>query len=278
MGTYDKWIGTTERVEDEIRLTPAQAMLATLDDRENTLANGAALPPMWHWLYFLPRAPQSAIGPDGHPRRGEFMPPIELPRRMFAGARLKFPQPLIIGKPAERIGAIRAVAEKQGQTGPLVFVTVGYEIRQDGRVCIEEEQDIVYRDAGGKTPAPAAAPMPAPPAGAWTRTVTPDPVLLFRYSALTFNGHRIHYDRTYATEVEGYPGLVVHGPLTATLLVELARRHAGRPVKGFSFRARAPLFNLAPFRVQGVPMGDAVELEAIGPDGRPAMTAAVDLA
>ena len=277
MGTYESWIGKTERVTDEIRLTPALAMLATLDDTETKLANGAALPPMWHWLYFLPRAPQSKIGPDGHASRGEFMPPVTLPRRMFAGARLRFPHPLAIGKTAERLGTITAIAEKQGQTGPLVFVTVRYEFHQDGRVCVEEEQDIVYRGEGGRTPAPAVAPLPPAPQGAWTRVVTPDPVLLFRYSALTFNGHRIHYDRTYATEVEFYPGLVVHGPLTATLLIELVRRNAKRPVTGFSFRARAPLFDLAPFRVQGVATGDTVELEAIGPDGKPSMTATADL-
>ncbi len=277
MGAYDSWTGKTEHVADEIRLTPALAMLATLDDTETRLENGSALPPMWHWLYFLPRAPQSKIGPDGHASRGEFMPPVTLPRRMFAGARLRFTHPLLIGKPAERIGTIGAIAEKQGQTGPLVFVTVRYEIKQDGRTCIEEEQDIVYRGEGGRTPAPAVAPLPSAPEGAWTRLVTPDPVLLFRYSALTFNGHRIHYDRTYATEVEGYPGLVVHGPLTATLLIELARRHAKRPVAGFSFRAKAPLFDLAPFRVQGVPAGDKVELEAIGPDGKPSMNAVAEL-
>src|SRR5690606_24135017 len=196
--------------------------------------------------------PQSKIGPDGHASRGEFMPPVTLPRRMFAGARLRFPHPLAIGKPAERVGTIGPIAEKHGQTGPLVFVTVRYEFRQDGRVCVEEEQDIVYRGEGGRTPAPAVGPLPPAPEGAWARVVTPDPVLLFRYSALTFNGHRIHYDRTYATEVEGYPGLVVHGPLIATLLLDLLRREMPRAgVCRFEFKALRPLFDIHRFAVCG---------------------------
>ncbi len=173
---------------------------------------------------------------------------------------------------------IRAVSQKPGRSGTLAFVTVGYTIRQDGHVCIEEEQDIVYREPGAPIPAPATPPeLPPPPAGAWSRTVRPDPVLLFRFSALTFNGHRIHYDRPYATEVEGYPGLVVHGPLTAVLLMELVRRNAGRRVRAFSFRGLAPLFDLAPFRVTGLASGDKVALEALGPDGKPAMSATAEL-
>lgn len=278
---YDSWIGRAESVEDVIALAPARAMLATLDDNETRLGLGDALPPMWHWLYFHSYAPQSAIGPDGHPARGSFMPPVELPRRMFAGARLRFPGALRLGERAEKTATITAISEKQGESGKLVFVAVTNRFSQGGKVCVEEDMDIVYRAAGGTTPAPKAlareAMKPVPP-GAWSREVAPDPVLLFRYSALTFNGHRIHYDRAYAMGEEGYPGLVVHGPLTATYLAELPRRNSRRPIAGFSFRARGPLFDGQPFRVQGTPKGDTVALEAIGPDGQQAMTGEVTLA
>jgi 3-methylfumaryl-CoA hydratase len=274
---FAEWIGRTETVGDFIAPAPAQAAAAMLDDTESRLQDGAALPPLWHWFYFLPKAPASRIGPDGHPQRGGFLPPIPLPRRMFAGARLSFAAPLVIGRPARREGVIRAVSQKTGRSGTLAFVTVGYTIRQDGRVCVEEEQDIVYREPGAPVPAPQPAPLPPAPEGAVSRVIEPDPVLLFRFSALTFNAHRIHYDRPYATGVEGYPGLVVHGPLTAVLLMELVRRNIGRPVRAFSFRGQAPLFDLAPFRISGITGGDTVELEALGPDGKPAMNATAEL-
>ena len=275
---WAQWIGRTETVEDVVALSPAAAAAATFDDTDTPFAAGSPLPPLWHWFYFLPKAPRSKIGDDGHPQRGGFLPPIPLPRRMFAGARLSFPAPLLIGRPARREGVIASVSEKSGRTGTLAFVTVRYLISQDGRVCVEEEQDIVYREPGAAVPAPVPAPWPPAPPGAWTREITPDPVLLFRFSALTFNGHRIHYDRPYASDVEGYPGLVVHGPLTAVLLMELVRRKADRPVARFSFRGLAPLFDLAPFRLVGVANDAVVVLEALGPDGRQAMEATAELA
>jgi 3-methylfumaryl-CoA hydratase len=274
---FADWLGRQERLEDTVTLAPVQAMLATLDHAGRDPAAGDPLPPLWHWLYFLPKAPASRIGSDGHPQRGGFLPPVELPRRMFAGARLTFHRPLVIGRPASRIGTIKSIAEKSGGSGSLVFVTVAYRIEQDGTLCVEEEQDIVYRGPGGKVPAPVPAPPPEPPPGAWTRTVAPDPVLLFRFSALTFNAHRIHYDRDYATTEEGYPGLVVHGPLTAMLLLDLVGRHSARPVAAYQFRGKAPLFDLAPFHLIGRPEGDGVALEAIGPDGIPAFAATATL-
>ncbi len=275
--SFAEWIGNTDTVEDHIGLFPAQALAATLDDA-TAFEPGAPLPPVWHWFYFLPKAPQSKLGPDGHPERGGFMPPIELPRRMFAGARMRFHQPLVIGQPARRDAEILKVSQKTGRTGTLAFVTVGYKIHQDGALCIEEEQDIVYREPGAPVPAPEVVELLPPPAGAWTRTVTPDPRLLFRFSALTFNAHRIHYDRPYATGEEGYPGLVVHGPLTAILLMELVRHNAGRPATGFSFRGQAPLFDLAPFRLTATPAdNNMVELEAHGPNGKVAMSATAEL-
>jgi len=278
-GRYADWIGNTESADDDITLAPALAAAATLDDTASAFEAGSALPPLWHWFYFLPKAPQSKLGTDGHPQRGGFMPPIELPRRMFAGARLRFLKPLVIGKPARREATILDVSEKSGASGTLAFVTVAYRFIQDGAECLVEEQDIVYREPGAPVPAPEQAELPPLPAGARSRTIVPDPRLLFRFSALTFNGHRIHYDRDYTMNEEGYPGLVVHGPLTAVLLMELVRHNADRPATGFAFRGRAPLFDLAPFRLVGVPGDDgSVALEAQGPDGKTAMTATAELA
>ncbi|MEO5373840.1 MAG: acyl-CoA dehydrogenase [Alphaproteobacteria bacterium] len=275
---YADWIGSTEHREEDITLTPTHALLATLDDTTTVLANGDKLPPLWHWLYFLPRAPMSQVGSDGHAKRGGFLPPVALPRRMFAGARMKFPDRLVIGRPATRDGEVISVSEKKGGTGTLVFVTVRYRIHQDGRLCVEEEQDIVYREPGGKVPAPVeVADVPRGAEGAWVKKITPDPVLLFRFSSLTFNSHRIHYDRPYATGEENYPGLVVHGPLTALLLMDLVRNNASRPVVGYSFRGRSPLFDLNAFHLIGKPSGDKVELEAQGPDGTAALTATAEL-
>jgi 3-methylfumaryl-CoA hydratase len=276
---WQPWIGRTESVEDDISAAPVRAVLATLDDSETRLAAGDPLPPVWQWFYFLPTTPQAGLGPDGHPNRGGFMPPIEMPRRMFAGARMRFHKPLILGRPARREAVIRQVSEKPGRTGPLGFVTVAYTFLQDGAVCIEEEQDIVYREPGVPVPRPDPKPLPPLAAGVHAQTITPDPTLLFRFSALTFNAHRIHYDRPYATHVEGYPGLVVHGPLTAILLMELVRRAIARPVAAFEFRGRAPLFDLYPFRVTALPADPAgtVALEAMGPDGVVAMTATATL-
>jgi len=277
MDDFGTWIGRTETVEDDISPAPALAAAATLDDTTTQLGKGAALPPLWHWFYFLPKAPQSRLGDDGHPQRGGFMPPIPYPRRMFAGARLRFHRPLAIGQPARREGVIRNVVQKSGRSGSLAFVTVGYSVYQQGELCIDEEQDIVYREPGPPVPAPQPIDLPPVPAGAWARIVAPDTRLLFRFSALTFNAHRIHYDRPYAIGEEGYPGLVVHGPLTAIMLLELVRHNAARPIVGFSFRGQAPLFDLAPFRLVAAPAGERVELEAQGPDGKTALTATAEL-
>lgn len=270
---FGAWIGRTESLEEDIGLAATLAAAATVDDSETRFAAGTALPPLWQWFYFLPRAPQSRLGDDGHPQRGGFIPPIPYPRRMFAGARMQFHRPLIIGKPARREGVIRDIAQKSGRSGALAFVTVGYQFFQDGELCIDEEQDIVYREPGPPVPAPQPIALPPPPESAWLRLVDPDSRLLFRFSALTFNAHRIHYDRQYAIEEEGYPGLIVHGPLTAILLMELVRHHSGRPVARFSFRGQAPLFDLAPFRLLAIPGENSVSMEAQAPDGKTALTA-----
>ncbi|MCC6472382.1 MAG: MaoC family dehydratase N-terminal domain-containing protein [Burkholderiales bacterium] len=234
------------------------ALNATLDYPPIAVQPGTPLPPLWHWLYFLPLHRQSEIGPDGHARRGGFLPPVPLPRRMWAGSQLEFRAPLRVGDTVERTSTIAEVTEKEGRSGRLVFVKVRHELRREGSAepAIVEFHDIVYRDApklGDAEPKP----QPAPAHAAWRREIVPDEVLLFRYSALTFNGHRIHYDRRYVTEVEGYPGLVVHGPLIATLLLDLLRRNApAAEVSAFRFRAVRPLFDLNPLRLGGRPRED----------------------
>ncbi|MEO8808071.1 MAG: MaoC family dehydratase N-terminal domain-containing protein, partial [Burkholderiaceae bacterium] len=234
-----------------------------------------------HWLYFLPIAPMSAVGTDGHPTRGGFLPPVPLPRRMWAASRLVFHRPLQVGDTLTRVSEITDVQLKEGKSGPLVFVKLMHTVMSsDGATAITEEQDIVYRDDPNPGDAPAAA-KPAPPDADWCRELQPDPVLLFRYSALTFNGHRIHYDRPYATSVEGYPGLVVHGPLIATLLIDHLRRHLPEAtVARFEFRALRPLFDGAPFMLNGQPApdGHSVRLWARDAGGALCMEASAALA
>jgi len=270
---FRQWIGRTEQVDDPLSRVQAQAVQAMLDEPGAPLVDGDELPLPWHWFHFLPRTPQAGLDTDGHPRRGGFLPPIPYPRRMFAGARMQAYRPLRVGVPAVREGTIRDVVMKSGKSGALAFVTVAYRFQQDGLLCLEEEQDIVYREPGAAVAAPSPVALPPPPAGAWSRTLQPDSRLLFRFSALTFNAHRIHYDRGYAMTVEGYPGLVVHGPLTAALLLQLVRHATARPVATFSFRGVAPLFDLGPIRLLGRPADGGVELEAQGPDGAAALLA-----
>jgi 3-methylfumaryl-CoA hydratase len=282
MGSIDidhlrQWIGRRETHTDLVTASPAAALAATLDRDDAS----SVLPPLYHWLYFLPVVPLSGVGPDGHPARGGFLPPVPLPRRMWAGSRLAFHRPLHIGYSVKRSSEITDVQLKQGKGGALVFVKVKHAVSAHaGLAAITEEQDIVYR-ADPKPEDPLPPPKPAPSEAARRREVRPDPVLLFRYSALTFNGHRIHYDRPYATGVEGYPGLVVHGPLVATLLVDLVRRH--RPdaaLTGFQFRALRSLFDGAPFELCGEPSADgrSVSLWARDGDGALCVEASATLA
>ncbi len=243
------WVGRTETRDDLVTAAPLAAMAATLDAAAPPAGN--AVPPLWHWCYFLPVARQSELGPDGHPKRGGFLPPVELPRRMWAGGRLAFARPLMVGERVTRTSRIASVEAKGGRTGPLVFVTVHHDYASEQGHAIHEEHDIVYREMPAASAVPAVPPL-APGNEGYAREIVPDPVLLFRYSALTFNGHRIHYDRDYVTQVEGYPGLVVHGPLIATLLLDLLRRQQpGARVAAFEFRAVSPLFDIDAFRVCG---------------------------
>jgi 3-methylfumaryl-CoA hydratase len=268
------WTGRQEVREDVVTPVPVAALAATLDRDDPAPAPGTPLPPLWHWLYFLPLHRQSELGPDGHAKRGGFLPPVPLPRRMWAGGRFDFRRPLRVGDAIRRTSTVADVGLKEGRTGPLVFVLVRHEIATGEGVALVEEHDIVYRDLP-EAAETAPAPRPARTDAAWRRDIHPDDVLLFRYSALTFNGHRIHYDRRYVTEVEGYPGLVVHGPLLATLLADLVRRHTAAPMTAFRFRAVRPLFDVAVFAVCGTPSPDGrrVELWARGADGFLAMQA-----
>jgi 3-methylfumaryl-CoA hydratase len=274
--SFDAWVGRSETSADRVTEAPVRLMQATLDAADVGVMP-PRLPPLWHWLYFLPGERQSNIGPDGHARRGGFLPPITLPRRMWAGGRLQFLRPLGVGEPIQRVSTIKSIQSKSGRSGQLVFVTVLHEISNAGGVAIREEHDIVYREA----PAPGAAapqPVPAPTGEQFGHTVTPDPMLLMRYSALTFNGHRIHYDRPYVMQEEGYPGLVVHGPLIATLLMEALRHaHPDKTIRSFEFKAVSPLFDIAPFTVNGKLEGGTASLWARGPEGQLAMQARAEV-
>lgn len=252
MDQYHSWIGKTETSTDLISANPANGLAATLDREVCSFADGHPLPPLWQWLYFLPSARQSTLAADGHPRKGVFLPPIELPRRMWAGSRIKFHQPLPVGCSASKTSTIKSIQFKEGRSGKLAFVCVEHEITGEAGLAISEQQDIVYRDNPSAN-APNPKPVKAPNEEDYSLTVEPDPVLLFRYSALTFNGHRIHYDRDYATQIEGYPGLIVHGPLLATYLLEMmARQYPNSTVTEFEFKAVSPVFDEGSFVVCGL--------------------------
>ncbi len=271
---YDAWVGREEERTERVLVPAVQAMAAALD-LETAPEPGQPLPPGWQWLFFNPVVRRSGLGVDGHPQRGGFLPPIELPRRMWAGSRIRYLADVPIEAKATRRSLIQKVENKVGKRGSLWFVTVEHRISCDGKLCITEEQDIVYRDATPPGAAPAAKPEPYEGQAQWGQDFKPDTTLLFRYSALTFNGHRIHYDQSYARDEEGYLDLVVHGPLTATLLQRFAlERGGGQPLASFDFRGVSPLFVGRPFRLEGREAENgALSLWARGPDGELAMSA-----
>lgn len=266
------WIGRSETTHDVIARGPFDRLAAMLDrDPE-----GAVIPPMGHLLCFLPQAKQAEIGPDGHPLRGGIVPPIDLPMRMAAGSRIAFHAPIPFGADVKRVSTIANVSEKTGRTGRLAFLTLRHDIFAGDTLCVTDEADIVFREKSGNA-------QPLPPGeqrdAQVSRTIDPTAALLFRFSALTYNAHRIHYDRDYAMNVEGYPGLVVHGPLLATLLVDHFRRH--RPhdnLATFTFRAQRPVFDLAPFTVNLVDTGSGADVWAADADGYIAMAGRIEVA
>ena len=251
-----EWIGKTETARDVIDSERARALQATLD-REPLLRDGDALPPLWHWLYFWTTVPRSGLGRDGHPALGGFLPPVGAARRMWAGSRVRWPGRLLLGEQAQRTSSILDVVLKTGRTGRLVFVTVRHEISGSAGLAIVDEHDIVYREDTGAGVSGRAGEQ-APANATYSRSIQADTTMLFRYSALTFNGHRIHYDRDYATRVEGYNGLVVHGPLLATWMADLAAcSRPDRPMAEFEFRGHRPVIDTNLFSVCGTTRGDA---------------------
>jgi 3-methylfumaryl-CoA hydratase len=267
--SYKSYVGRSTSETDTVGAHVAARMAATLDRPHS----GAALAPMRHYGLFLTGVPTQALGPDGHPPRGEFMPPVRLPRRMFAGSDIRFLNPLLIGLEVTRVSRIAAVDHRRGKTGDLVFVRVAMTLSQQGRLCLEEEQTIVYRGDGARVPAVAAAEWAPLKSGEVSEDWRPGTVELFRYSSATFNSHRIHYDLPYTAGVEGYPGLVVHGPLTATRLCDFAAKLAGREPARFTFRGEAPTFVDQPVRLVGRMDGDTCTLRAERADGVTAMSA-----
>ena len=274
MPDFAEWIGRRRSHHAVLDPWPSSAFHASTASPAPPVTG--ELPLLWHWLYFLEAPQRSQQGEDGHPRKGDFFPPIDQPRRMFVGARTRAHRPLMIAAEAELEETILACAAKSGASGEMTMLTVGYQYRQARTLCVEEERDFMY------LPARAVAEQEsrpenevAIPPAQWSWDVPTDPVLLFKFSALTFNGHRIHYDRDYARDVEAYPGLVVQGPLTALLLAELARDRLGRPLTEFSFRARAPLYVGDLLRLRGDPESGEhpIQLVAYRPDGKLAMTA-----
>ena len=249
---------------------PAAAFAALLERPAPPLADGDPLPSGWHVLTFLDRPATADLGEDGHPRDGHFLPPLPHRRRMIAGGRLAVTAPLRVGAAATRTSSLAGCSVREGRSGPLLLVTVRSEYRSGGALLVTEEQDVVYRSQeAGSSPAPAGAGSPAVEGGHAVELV-PDEALLFRFSALTYNAHRIHYDRPYATGVEGHPGLVVHGPLLALLMLEVVRRHApDRSVTSFAHRLVRPAYSGTPVRATGRSDGDRVELSA-GAVGAPA--------
>jgi 3-methylfumaryl-CoA hydratase len=269
------WIGRQECVRDPMPPFPAAALAATLD-RDDAYVPGDPLPALWHWVYLLERHKTSELQTNGHVRHGGFLPPMPLPRRMFAGARLRFERPLRLGVEAERVATIRNIQLKRGASGPLIFMALRNEIRSAEGTALIEDQDIVYR-------APALAPEAPPTARreeaqpVWVREVEANEILLFRYSALIFNAHRIHWDRPYATKQEHYPGLIVHGQLIATWLADLVRRHSERPLRAFRFRSLRALLEHSRCRLCGVPGPDGVKLWAEDAQGGVVMDAFAEL-
>ncbi len=273
------WIGQRETDVDYITIPSVYRLGATLDREDAMPSAGDDLPIGWHSILFPRVVRQSQIGPDGHPKRGDFLPPVPLPRRMFAGKRIRFQAPLKVGDEVRRVSTIKDVTLKHGRTGQMVFVTVQTDISSPRGLAVTEEQDIVYR--GEPEPGAAApAPQPAPGKAVWSNTVTPDQVMLFRYSALTFNGHRIHYDHPYVTEVEKYPNLVMNGGLTTLLVFELARAHAKTPVAFWSSRNVRPLFVNRAITLCGEPSpdGKTAKLWAQDDTGALALSATAEFA
>jgi len=275
---FSPWIGKSETEQGVVSAYPANCFSMTLDRDDPPFLEGSALPPGWHYFYFHELVALADTGDDGHKKRGDFLPPIPFPRRMWAGSKMEFSSPILIGEKVRKTVTIADIEIKDGKTGPLCFVTTKEEVfGEDGRLATLEERKQVYRD----NPNPSSSkpkPKPEPATPVWSRTIQPDPVLLFRYSALTMNSHRIHYDKDYVRDIEGYPGLLVHGPLTMTLMLDLFRRELpNAAVTSFDLRAVSPIYDTMDFSVHGNPNEETqmCKLWAMSGEGALAMTAEV---
>lgn len=272
-----RWTGRLRTDEDLISARHARLMAMAADfSAVSRIRDAERLPPLWHWIYFLEGLPPAELGPDGHPARGGFLPPVPLPHRMWAGGRVSFVAPIPIGSIVRKESRVLEVEHKTGRSGELVFVTVLHELKtQQGRLLIREEHDIVYR--GDMLPGKPSSSREAPPSAQFTKVFTPDSTLLFRYSALTFNGHRIHYDADYCREKEGYENLVIHGPLMATLLAAFAEEVSQRQIREFSYRAISPALLGGPVTLHASMQEERVVLYATTESGKVCMQADVML-
>jgi 3-methylfumaryl-CoA hydratase len=270
---WSAWVGGQEIAQDRADIGAATRWRAMLDSEG---AIGALVPQSFHWGLCLPDAPSAQLGPDGHPHRGGFLPPVDLPRRMWASSAVTFLAPIPVGSAVTRTSTIANVTQKSGGSGQLIFVEIDHSLTVEGQEVVQDHQTIVYREAAS-APMPSSAPAKADldlSAWPWQRSLTPTEPLLFRFSALTFNSHRIHYDLLYAREQEFYPGLVVQGPLTASLMIDLCSRHLGdQPLASFSFRGLSPAFCGEALHLVGRQEGRDVTLRALGADGRGVMSA-----
>ena len=273
----EEWIGRQEEARDEVTAPAVRRLAALLDLPPDDWRRGRAMPGPWYVVLFGPETRQSALGPDGHPAKGQFLPPVPLPRRMFAGRRVWFHAPLCIGDEVTRVSRIQSIAPKQGRSGAMCFVTVRHEIAGPRGVAVVEEQDLVYREASPAATAKREA-SPAPDNPDWTRTLTPDPTMVFRYSAITFNAHRIHYDAAYTREQEGYPDLVVNGGLTTSLLWEFATSETGMAIKSSASRNVKALFVNRPVTLCGRRSeGEKVRVWALDADNELALDAGLEM-
>ena len=271
---FPGWTPKIDSCTEIISPVPVNRLAATLDESAPDYKEDDNLPPLWHWIFFIKPVLHAGLGRDGHPKRGDFLPPVQLPRRMFAGMKTDFLHPLIIGLEAERESKVIDIKEKPGVSGPLVFVRVENRIRQQERLCIVDEQEIVYREQGAPLTLPEAKHLPEPPAKGWSQEMIVDAAMLFRFSAVTFNGHKIHYDRTYAATEEGYPALIVHAPLVAMLLLQLLRKNTDKTLRRFEYRAMAPLFDGQAIQLSAVEeRADTIYMQVLRTDGKTAAQA-----
>jgi len=273
------WVGRVAESTDIVTASPLVRMSAWLDREDPIPRKGDAVPPGWHYLFCLSQMPQRHLTHEGGTPRSELFPPISLPRSMWVGCRFTFSGAIKVGDPIRRVGTIKSLTGKTGRTGPLILMTIRDEFLVPAGLAVAEEMDIIFRK-NAEGPEPLPPPQPRPGEAVWRRVIQADPPFLFRYSALTYNSHRIHYDLTYTTKQEGYPALLVHGPLQVNLMLELVRQNDARPIAEFSCRAQRPVFEGGPFSVEGAPTPDrtGVTMWVLDRDGALSMTASVKFA